>query len=223
LSELLEWFKKRREERLLQLVEQHLETVVRVVENLENTIKAATRHNEKEMATWAKRVVNGEKEADKMRREVMDKLSRGALPSGDREDLMNLVKQVDMIADWSRESIRVLNAFSVNRIPDSLNKACLEMVKGSKECAFAVRKCFIRMINKPEEALQVADQVERQEEKVDFLHEKARRLLVRETEMKAGLAVLVNELFEAIEMIADYCEGACDQVRIIIVRQGQTK
>lgn len=152
----------------------------------------------------------------------MDELSRGELPPGDREDLMNLVKQVDMIADWSREAIRVLNAFSVNEMPNSLKKACVEMVDGAKECAFAVRKCFIRMMNKPEEALQAADQVERQEEKVDNLHEKARRLLAKETEMKAGVAVLINELFESIEMIADCCEDACDQVRIIIVRQGQT-
>jgi uncharacterized protein Yka (UPF0111/DUF47 family) len=36
---------------------------------------------------------------------------------------------------------------------------------------------------------------------------------------KAGVAVLVGQLFEALEMIADSCEDACDQVRIIIVRK----
>jgi len=29
----------------------------------------------------------------------------------------------------------------------------------------------------------------------------------------------VGQLFEALEMIADSCEDACDQVRIIIVRK----
>jgi len=36
---------------------------------------------------------------------------------------------------------------------------------------------------------------------------------------KAGVAVLVSQLFEAIEMIADSCEDACDQVRVIMVRK----
>jgi uncharacterized protein Yka (UPF0111/DUF47 family) len=30
---------------------------------------------------------------------------------------------------------------------------------------------------------------------------------------------LVSQLFEAIEMIADACEDACDQVRVIMIRK----
>jgi uncharacterized protein Yka (UPF0111/DUF47 family) len=75
------------------------------------------------------------------------------------------------------------------------------------------------MMNKTEEALQAADAVEREEEKVDDMHEKARILIGKEDLPRAGVAVLASELFEAIEMIADSCEDACDQVRVIIVRK----
>jgi uncharacterized protein Yka (UPF0111/DUF47 family) len=75
------------------------------------------------------------------------------------------------------------------------------------------------MMNKTEEALQAADAVEREEEKVDDVHEKARILIGKEDLPRAGVAVLASELFEAIEMIADSCEDACDQVRVIIVRK----
>jgi uncharacterized protein Yka (UPF0111/DUF47 family) len=61
--------------------------------------------------------------------------------------------------------------------------------------------------------------VERLEEKVDDLFENARRLLAEEEKIKVGAAILMNDLFEAIEMAADMCEDACDQVRIIIVRR----
>jgi uncharacterized protein Yka (UPF0111/DUF47 family) len=44
-------------------------------------------------------------------------------------------------------------------------------------------------------------------------------LLGKEDLPRAGIAVLVSQLFEAIEMIADSCEDVCDQVRIIIVRK----
>jgi len=29
----------------------------------------------------------------------------------------------------------------------------------------------------------------------------------------------MNELFEALEMVADSCEDVCDQVRVIVVRR----
>jgi len=43
--------------------------------------------------------------------------------------------------------------------------------------------------------------------------------LGKEDLSKAGTAVLISELFEAIEMIADSCKDACDQLRIIMVRR----
>jgi uncharacterized protein Yka (UPF0111/DUF47 family) len=61
--------------------------------------------------------------------------------------------------------------------------------------------------------------VEREEEKVDDIHEKARTLIGKEDLPKAGVAVLVSQLFEAIEMIADACEDTCDQVRVIMIRK----
>ena len=72
---------------------------------------------------------------------------------------------------------------------------------------------------KPEDALIATDEVERQEEKVDDLHENARQLLVEEVKLKVGIAILASQLFEAIETAADSCEDACDQIRIIIVRR----
>jgi uncharacterized protein Yka (UPF0111/DUF47 family) len=44
-------------------------------------------------------------------------------------------------------------------------------------------------------------------------------LLGKEDLPKAGIAVLISQLFEAMEMIADSCEDTCDQVRVITVRK----
>jgi uncharacterized protein Yka (UPF0111/DUF47 family) len=90
---------------------------------------------------------------------------------------------------------------------------------GVKECALSLQKCVNKIMTKPDEALQAADVVEREEEKIDEIHERARILIGREDLPRAGVAVLVGQLFEAVEMIADSCEDACDQVRVIIVRK----
>jgi predicted phosphate transport protein (TIGR00153 family) len=219
LSELIKWFEKRRETRALAIIQRHLALTTSIVEDLEKALISATKNDEKEMQSCIERVTNGEKEADMLRRKVMDEISKGELPPIDRVDLMDLVKRVDMVADWSRESTRVLNAIRMEDLPDSIKNGFMEMIKSVKECTVSLQKCINKMMTKPEEALQAADVVEREEERVDDIHERARKLLATENLPKAGIAVLVSQLLEAIEMIADSCEDACDQVRIIMVRK----
>jgi len=219
LSELIKWFEKRKETKALANIQRHLALTSGIVEDLENAIKAAVKRDMKEMQTCIGRVTSGEKEADSLRRKVMDEISTGELSPTDREDLMELVKRVDMVADWSRESTRVLGAIPMEHVPDAIKDAFIEMVKSVKECTVSLQKCVNKMMTKPEEALQAADAVEREEEKVDDMHEKARALLGTEDLPRAGVAILASQLFEALEMVADSCEDACDQVRVIMVRE----
>lgn len=216
---MIKWFEKRREIKAILMMQRHLATTVSTVEDLERTVKAAVRHDEKESKECIERVISAEKEADSLRKAAMIELAKGELPPADREDLMNLMKCIDMVADWSQESIRVLCATPMEEVPENLKQALVKMVEGVKECATALRKCINRMTEKPEEALQAADEVERLEEKVDSLFEDSRRLIAREEKMRVGTAILMNALFEAIEMVADRCEDACDQVRLIVVRR----
>ena len=219
MSELVKWFEKRRETKALATIQQHLALTTSIVEDLEKAVEASIKKDTEEMQTCIERIVANEREADSLRRKVMDEVSRGELTPTAREDIMHLVKRVDMVADWSRESTRVLSAIPMEHVPTSIKNAFVEMIKGIKECALSLQKCVNKMMTKPEEALQAADAVEREEEKVDDIHEKARRLLGTVDLPKAGVAVLVGQLFEAMEMIADACEDTCDHVRVIIVRK----
>lgn len=219
MSELIDWFKKRRETKALATVQRHLALTTGIVEDLEKAISAAIREDGRDMQRCIKRVASGEKEADVLRRKVMDDISKGELSPIDRVDLMDLVKRVDMVADWSRESTRVLGAIPMNQVPIAIKDEFMEMVKSVRECAVSLQGCVDKMMTKPEEALQAADAVEREEERIDDIHEKARMLLGKTDLKNAGVAVLIGQLFEAIEMIADSCEDACDQVRIIMVRK----
>ena len=219
MSELIKWFEKRRETKTLTTVQRHLALTMGIVEDLDKAIAAAIRNEEKEMRKCVERVASSEKEADTLRRKVMDEISKRELSATDREDLMDLVKRVDMVADWSRESTRILGAIPMTEVPKSIKDEITIMVNSVRECASSLQKCVDKMMTKPEEALQAADAVEREEEKVDDIHEKARILMGREDLPRAGVAVLISQLFEAIEMIADSCEDACDQIRIIMVRK----
>ena len=219
MSDLIKWFEKRRETKALSTIQRHLALTTGIVEDLENAVSAATRLDEKEKRKFIDRVTSSEREADTLRRTVMDDISKGELSPMDREDLMDLVKRVDMIADWCRESTRILGAIPMEHVPRSIKDTMIEMVKNTKICTTSAQKCVNKMMTTPEEALQAADMVEREEEKADDVHEKARILIGKEELPKAGVAVLISQLFEAIEQIADSCEDVSDQVRIIMVRK----
>jgi predicted phosphate transport protein (TIGR00153 family) len=219
LSDLIKWFEKRRETKALATVQRHLALTSGIVEDLEKAIIAAIKKDEKEMRRCVERVASSEREADTLRRTVMDEISKGELAPTDREDLMDLVKRVDMVADWNREATRVLGAIPMEQVPASIKDALIEMVKSVKECVVSAQKCVNKMMTKSEEALQAADTVEREEEKVDDLYEKARILIGKEDLPRAGVAVLISQLFDAIEQIADSCEDVSDEVRIIMVRK----
>ncbi|MEM3464329.1 MAG: DUF47 family protein, partial [Candidatus Bathyarchaeia archaeon] len=135
MSELIKWFEKRRETKALAIIQKHLVLTTGIVEELEMAIAAAIKGDEKEVQKHIVRVVESEGEADKLRRSVMDELSKGELPPADRSDLMDLIKRVDMVADWSRESTCVLGAIPMEHVPKSIKEAFIEMVKGVKECA----------------------------------------------------------------------------------------
>lgn len=219
MSELRRWFEKRRETRALEIMQRHLAITLTVVKDLHDAVDAAAKENLKEKKKYVERITIGEKEADALRRNFMDELGRGELPPTDREDLMHLMKTVDMVADWSREATRLLNVIPMKEVPESIRDACIKMVGGDIECAVALVKSIEKMKDAPKEALKAADEVERKEEQVDEIHENARRLLAIEKSLNAGIAVLVGQLFEALETVADSCEDACDQVRVIIVRR----
>lgn len=219
MSELLKWFERRREERAIQMIKQHLSITVSIVEDLEKAIHAAKKGQDKEMREAITRIAKNEEEADRIRRKVMDELSHGELSPLDREDLMNAVKGVDMVADWSHESARLLAVLPMGEVSENVKQACTRMIEGVKECVFSLRKCINSMIENPKEALSAADEVEREEERVDDLHREVRRALLEEREIRAPVAVLVNEFIEALEMISDWCEDTCDQVRIIMIRR----
>jgi len=218
LSELLKWFERRRSLKVLKVMERHLALTISAVEDLERAIKAAAERNSQLVNECLKRVDKSEMEADSLRRSLMVELAKGELSPSIREDLMHLVKRIDMVADWSRETARVLNVIPINDVSKTMWDASMRMMEGVRKCAYSLRICVEKLVQrKLKEALNAADEVERAEEEVDALYEDARRLLVREEFKTVGLAVMFRDFLDAIEMIADWCENSCDQVRVIVV------
>jgi hypothetical protein len=161
-----------------------------------------------------------ERRGDNLRRSIILELARGNLPIDERRSFMRLARQVDWVADWCVESGRLVRLSPMDTLPEELRVTVLDMCKVVKDCASEVEQC-IRLLTdkKMQESLDAASKVEGLEEEVDDLYRKARGLLseISVPEFTVGQVVLVAELLDAIENVADRCEDVCDQARAIAV------
>lgn len=206
--------------KIIKMVQGHLELTVGTVEALLKMVKSAAAGEKTEMEKFFESLSKMEMDADALRRKISEELTKGEFFPEEREDLMELVRAVDWIADWSREAGRILDVISFEKFSEEMKVAAVNMCEGNKECVTALMKCIQKLPESAEESLHLADEVELWEEKIDALYDQARRIMANmDAEgVTMGQLILLNIGLDAIEMVADWCENTADLVRVIAVR-----
>ena len=216
---VLRWFRDRRTETVLAMVEDHLELTQNIAQGLYKMVCAASESQEQK-ETFYKEISDKEMKADKLRREMTIELTKRELYPSEREDLMELVRAVDWVADWSREAGRILSIVPFERSPDEMKAAAQDMCKADNNCVSVLASCIQSLIKDPSKSLALADEVERIEENIDGLYDVARKRLatLRFEDFTIGSMILLNEFLDALETVADWCENTADLVRVMAVR-----
>ncbi len=202
------------------MVEDHLELTKNAVSSLYKLVESASEDGED-----TKRLYDSlsalEMEADDLRRQMVQELTKGEMFPEEREDLMELVRAVDWIADWSKEAGRILIVIPFRKSPQAMKKAAQDMCRANLDCVTVLAKCIHELhANNHKEALNLANQVELLEEDLDELYSIARGYLaiMEFTDFSTGSLILLNMFLNALETIADWCENTADIVRAIAVR-----
>jgi predicted phosphate transport protein (TIGR00153 family) len=116
--------------------------------------------------------------------------------------------------------------FDLSKMPKQIQDVLLEMCSTTTEATLHVTDTVQKLMDGNLDAsLKAADQVERLEEKVDGLHQKARGILkdIETDGIHVGSIILLSQFLEAIENTADRCEDACDQARVMAVTLSKRK
>lgn len=207
-------------ETVLNMVEEHLELTKRAVEELYRMVEAASEGRLREREKLYREVSEMEMKADRLRREMVEELTRRDIYPSEREDLMELVRAVDWVADWAREAGRILSIIPFEKAPDEMRKAARDMCKADINGVSVLSKCVKALLREPHKALELANEVEMIEEDIDELYSIARRHLASLSfeDFTPGSLILLNMFLDALETIADWCENTADIVRAIAVR-----
>jgi predicted phosphate transport protein (TIGR00153 family) len=185
---------------------------------LDKSIGAVLSSNRSGAIDALHRLMMRENEADTVERELFNELSRGELESKEREDLMHLVRRVDLIADWAKVAGRNLQILIETEIhiPKEVWAEYKEMSKNTVDCARMLSKTVEAFGQDADQVIIHAREVNRIEHVIDDLYYRTKKALVKSTADPRAV-ILLNDFLEGIENASDYCKDAADILSILVL------
>ncbi len=217
MGTLLEWFRTRREAKIIRRVKEDAKKVYNCVTQFREALSLFLDGDMKAATKAIKKVSQIENECDNIKREVLTELTKGELSPQVRNDLAHLINRLDQVANSANAGARrlvVLKPEHIKPIADSL----LEMVDKSIEGAEVLRDAIeIEIEGQTEKVDASITKINYLEHQVDQIHYKILKQLndLDAKDISPFVALTIYQLIGAIEQIADACEGTADFVKII--------
>lgn len=212
------WFAQRRKSKVLEIADRQMTLAIDTVVELGKSINAALNGNKKQALESIERLSTTEHEIDELRRTIFEELTRGSMPSKDREDIMHLVKRLDDMADHVKDAARAVLLLLEAKVPREMWEHFVETSEDLVACASTLRKAIEKLGTNPPEAMELAKKIDEIEGRVDEKYLKAKKLLLKNSnKMDAATISLVKDLIEEMEHVADSCDDIADYVRILTV------
>ncbi|MBN1385078.1 MAG: DUF47 family protein [Elusimicrobia bacterium] len=158
-----------------------------------------------------KKVNDAEKEADGVRRILVDELNRSFVTPIDREDIFALSRAVDDMLDYAKSTVEEMTLFEV-QTDNYIKKMAESLYDASKEVSCAI-KCL------KEHAGICAEHVVRARKTENFVEHRYREALVELFKTNDVIKILkTREIYRHLSNAADRAAEAADIVNDILVK-----
>ena len=158
-----------------------------------------------------RRVEEIEKEADELRRQLIDGLNRTFITPMDREDIFALSRTIDDVCDYAKSTVEEMLLFQVG--PNQHLKKMAEILSsGAGDVSAAVG--FMR--SDPKAATDHIVRVKKTENRMEYLYREALAELFKQTDLIAILKL--REIYRHISNAADRLDEAADIIGDILVK-----
>jgi predicted phosphate transport protein (TIGR00153 family) len=217
-KKLLGWLDKRETTQTLAIARVQMKKALDTVYELDKIVREASQGDFENSKKSIELLFVMEEEVDSLRREVFQRLGRVEMSSRDREDLLHLVKRLDVMADYVKDSARSLLILSKSKgVPQTIWDNLLQTSKILVKCASSLRMGIEKLEEDVKKTEQYLLEVDDWEHKVDDQNLEARLLLISESK-KTDPAILITlrDLLLSMEEIADSCADTADYMRVLI-------
>jgi predicted phosphate transport protein (TIGR00153 family) len=212
------WGERRRVNKVLEIAYRQMTLALDTVNDLHSTIEATLSKDGEKARRIIERLFRVEEEVDNLRRTVFEELTKESLPPKDREDIMNLVKNLDRIADNIKDSARNVLVLLEEDIPEELWKAFYTMSSGIVSTAAVLKESLKNLGVDNAKARALSEKVEDEENKVDKRHLETKYLLLKYGQDTNPSALLIlKDLLDSMEEAADRCADTADYIRVLTV------
>jgi predicted phosphate transport protein (TIGR00153 family) len=212
------WFEKRRMSKVLEIAYRQMTIALDTVNDLERAINAASVEDKETAKATIDRLFHVEEEIDNLRRTVFEELTKGTLSSREREDIMHLVKRLDMMADYVKDSARNVLVLLDANVPKELWRAFSEMSSALSSTAAVLRESLRYLGEDKTKARAMSERVEDEENKVDRKNLEIKSLFLKYGDkISPSVLLILKDLLDSMEEAADSCADTGDYIRVLTV------
>ena len=202
----------------MDLAQKQITTAIRTVTELKEIITAFPEGKSTEMEERIETLFLNELEIDELRRLVFKELSKQTLPSKYREDLLHIVKRLDVMADHVKDSARNIKILLGTKVPKEIWDIIVRIAETLVNASVLLGTAIEMLAINPPQAMEFSKKVDEQESIVDDEYLKAKALLLKyDKELGVASLLIVKDLLECMERIADTCADTADYIRVLAI------
>lgn len=217
MGTLLEWFRNRREAKVIRWIKEDAKKVYNCVTQFKDALMLFFENDLQAASVSIQKVSKIEHEADDLRRKVLFDLAIGELSPKVRNDLAHLIGRLDNVANAANAAARHLAILKPETFP-KINDLIIDMVDKSILTAEILRDTIENELEGATEAVDASVlKINQMEHEVDLIHYKILEELNKDDykDISPFIALNIYEFIENMEDISDSCENTADFVKII--------
>lgn len=212
------WVGSRLGREALQSVVTHLSLILEVSKSSLEFFKCFKENDLSGVQKYFSEIFNYEREADNVKRRILEELSKGFIHPIDRDEIVRLVLVADDIAAYIKAATRRATLVDPKLIDYEIKFYAIVMCEKVLQAIQLLREAVMVLHSEPNKALSIANDIERIEEEVDEIRLKALSKVLKfcdQSEMST--CIVSKEIIDSLENSADRCEDSADVVRVIAV------
>ena len=200
---------KRKQDKFQRLIEQQ-------AEHAYEGMKLLVKYLESPSPDIAEELSLKEKEADEVRRILIDELNRTFVTPFDREDIFALSRTIDDVVDYADTTVSEMSVLNVKPTPFMQRIASL-----LKEAAYEINHAVVRLPNHPNVAIDHAQRAKALENRVEGVYREAIADLFRGPEDVHHIVEMLKmrEVYRHLSNAADRGDQAANVIADIVVKK----
>jgi predicted phosphate transport protein (TIGR00153 family) len=214
----LSWFDlfRKEQETTTILAQKQITKAIATVTELEHIMVAFSEGKTSEAEEHIEHLFENEAEIDEIRRTILNELTKQKLPSKYRQNVIHIIKCLDVLADHVKDSARNIKILLNSKIPKEILDVNVRIADALVQAAVFLSTAIEMIGVNPPQSLEFSKKVDVQEHIVDEEYLKVKALFLKYTD-KVDMATLLvlKDLLECLEKIADTCADTADYIRVL--------